>query len=83
MPSKRELPEGVYGTVPQDPRDTARAILLEPQFPVVKALIPRTHNAHSGAVTIRRRQGFRRNLPGDGRRGTTPLKVTDEVPKSR
>jgi hypothetical protein len=30
---KRELSEGVYGTVPQDPRDMAKALLLEAQSP--------------------------------------------------
>jgi hypothetical protein len=29
MPEKRETPEGVYGAVPQDPCDMAKAILPE------------------------------------------------------
>src|SRR3954470_8973480 len=33
MPSKRRRPEGAEGRAPQDPRDTAKAGLLEPQSP--------------------------------------------------
>jgi hypothetical protein len=33
MSGKRERPEDGYGPVLQDPRDTAKARLLEPQFP--------------------------------------------------
>ena len=36
MPEKRESPEGVYGAVPRGPRDKAKAILPEPQSPVVE-----------------------------------------------
>jgi hypothetical protein len=36
MPEKRESPEGVYGVVPQGPRDKAKAILPESQSPVVE-----------------------------------------------
>ena len=41
MPSKRDRSEGVYDLVPQDPRDMAKAVLLEPQFPVMKRYVPR------------------------------------------
>jgi hypothetical protein len=36
MSEKRETLEGVYGAVPQDPRDKVKAILLEPKSPVVQ-----------------------------------------------
>ena len=36
MPEKREPTEGADGAVPQDPRDRAKAELLESQSPVVK-----------------------------------------------
>ena len=39
-PEKREPPEGADGGVPQGPRDKAKAILPEPQSPVVE---PHTH----------------------------------------
>ena len=44
MSEKRESQEGVYGAVPQDPRDMVKAILPEPQFPVVE---PHTHRYHA------------------------------------
>jgi hypothetical protein len=40
MSRKRRSPEGVDGFAPQDPRDTVRARLPEPQFPVMEAYIP-------------------------------------------
>lgn len=49
MPSKRELPEGVYGrVVPQGPRDRARATLLEPQSPTMKRSVPRSQRLKRG-----------------------------------
>ena len=36
MPEKRESSEGVYGAVPQGPRDKAKATLPESQSPVVE-----------------------------------------------
>ena len=36
MPEKRESLEGVYGAVPQGPRDRAKATLPESQSPVVE-----------------------------------------------
>ena len=48
-PRKRELPEGVYGRdVPQGPRDTARAPLLEPQSPTMKRSVPRSQRLKQG-----------------------------------
>jgi len=44
MPVKREMHEGVYGTVPQDPRDMVKAILPEPQSPGEK-IDSRRHHA--------------------------------------
>jgi hypothetical protein len=40
MPEKREPPEGVYGAVPQDPRDKAKAGLPESQSPAVESAHP-------------------------------------------
>ena len=40
---KRWLSENVYGRVPQDPRDKAKARLPEPQFPVMQWHIHRDH----------------------------------------
>ena len=44
MSEKRESLEGVYGAVPQDPRDMVKAILPESQSPVVE---PHTHRYHA------------------------------------
>jgi hypothetical protein len=41
MPGKRWPSGGVRGGVPQDPRDMAKAVLLEVQSPAVKALTRR------------------------------------------
>jgi hypothetical protein len=40
MAGKRELPEDVYGFVPQRLRDRAKAGLLEAQFPAVEPSHP-------------------------------------------
>jgi hypothetical protein len=40
---KRWLSENVYGRVPQDPRDKAKATLPESQFPAMQAHIHRHH----------------------------------------
>src|SRR2546422_7697526 len=44
MSEKRESLEGVYGAVPQDPRDMVKATLPESQSPVVE---PHTHRYHA------------------------------------
>jgi hypothetical protein len=54
MPEKRESLEGVYGAVPQGPRDKAKATLPEPQFPAVE-VHTRCYSAYNAA------------LPGAGR----------------
>ena len=36
MWEKRRQAEGVQASAPQDPRDMVKAILLEPQFPVMR-----------------------------------------------
>ena len=41
MPEKRESSEGVYGVVPQGPRDKVKAGLLEPQTPEMERHIHR------------------------------------------
>src|SRR5262249_60480645 len=43
MPPKRGLPEDVYGSALQDPRDTVKAELLESQSPVAQGMAPRHH----------------------------------------
>ena len=48
MPEKRESSEGVYGDVPQGPRDKAKAILPESQSPVVEPHT-RCYNAYIAA----------------------------------
>jgi hypothetical protein len=53
MPSKREVPEDVYGTVARDPCDMAKAELLEPQSPAMKRRIsrlPRLERDHRHAA---------------------------------
>ncbi len=66
MPLKRKVPEGVYGSVPQDPRDTVKARLPEPQSPVMQLPISRSQRLASGTPGIRRRRCHRRNLPTGG-----------------
>jgi hypothetical protein len=44
MSEKRESLEGVYGAVPQDPRDMVKAGLPESQSPAVE---PHTHRYHA------------------------------------
>jgi hypothetical protein len=63
MPIKWETPEGVYGVVPRDPRDTVRARLHEPQFPAMQKYIPRLQRPMSGATGIWRQGSDRQNLP--------------------
>jgi hypothetical protein len=61
MPLKREVSEGVYGTVPQDPRDTARATLLKAQLPAI--------NGHPPATTP---NSWDRRYTTDGRKPSEP-----------
>jgi hypothetical protein len=51
MSEKRESLEGVYGAVPQDPRDMVKAILPESQSPVVE---PHTHRYHASDAVLSR-----------------------------
>jgi hypothetical protein len=54
MPGKRETLEDVYDVVPQDPRDMARAKLLEPQFPAMQRNVhrlPRLGRCHPDRTT--------------------------------
>jgi hypothetical protein len=48
MPEKRESSEGVYGAIPQGPRDKVKAILPESQSPVVQ-VHTRCYNACTAA----------------------------------
>src|SRR6266568_4415439 len=51
MSEKRESLEGVYGAVPQDPRDMVKATLPESQSPVVE---PHTHRYHASDAVLSR-----------------------------
>src|SRR5919199_1069697 len=83
MPSKPVLPEDVYGTDRQDPRDMAKAELPEPQSPAMQSDIPRSPRLVGGAAVIERGALDRSKLPTGGRWTTSPLKETDEAPTSR
>ena len=83
MPSKPVLPEDVYGTDRQDPRDMAKAELPEPQSPAMQSDIPRSPRLVSGATDIGRRALSRPKLPVGGQWATSSLKETDEAPTSR
>ncbi len=48
MPSKQEPSEDVYDVVLQDPRDKARAVLLESQTPARQAHLPRRQRLERG-----------------------------------
>jgi hypothetical protein len=72
MPLKRGMPEGVYGSAPQDPRDTVRAGLPEPQFPAMQNHISRLQRIPSGTVGIWRIPTLRQNLPAGRAVGSDP-----------
>ena len=80
--SKRRLPEDAYGNAPQDLDDMAKAELLETQYPAMQSHIPRLQHLYSGVANIT--EGISKNgkLSVGERWGTTPLKVTNELPKS-
>jgi hypothetical protein len=91
MPLKRESPEDAYGwNVSQDLRDMAKAMLLEPQYPVMNnpSLEYRIHSARPSAyLTADFEKG---NLSTDGRRVTNCLRVqkgclnrADKFPKRK
>ena len=91
MPLKRESPEDAYGwNVSQDLRDMAKAMLLEPQYPVMNnpSLEYRIHSARPSAyLTADFEKG---NLSTDGRRVTNCLRVqkgclnrVDKFPKRK
>src|SRR5207247_5987863 len=60
MPSKRDEPGGAQASVPQGPRDRAKAALLEPQPPVMYSGVPRCTAPTHRATDIRRRATGRR-----------------------
>ncbi len=79
MPVKRGTLEDVYGVAPQDPRDMAKAALLEAQSPAVKAPT-RRHHARWRRQRIR---GVYCEASSDlltaGRWGMTPFKGTNRA----
>jgi hypothetical protein len=72
MPLKREMPEGVYGSVPQDPRDMVRAGLPEPQFPAMQSHISRPQRIPGGTAGIWPIPILRQNLPAGRAVGSDP-----------
>jgi len=68
MPLKRESPEDAYGRVgPQDLRDMAKAILLEPQYPVMNEL-SLEYRIYSARPSVYLTEHFaKENLSTDGR----------------
>jgi hypothetical protein len=72
MPLKREMLEGVYGFVPQDPRDTVRAGLPEPQFPAMQSHISRQKRIPGGTAGIWPIPILRQNLPAGRAVGNDP-----------
>jgi len=82
MAVKRELPEDVYGKVPQDLSDMVKAELPESQYPVTQSHVSRLQHLQCGTTSIT--VGFHSagNLPVGGRWGMTPFKDTNEIPKS-
>jgi hypothetical protein len=72
MSPKREMPEGVYGIVPRDPRDTVKAKLPETQSPAMQTCISRQQRLSRGTPGIRRRCRSRRNYPAGEAVGNDP-----------
>ena len=91
MPLKRESPEDAYGwNVSQDLRDMAKAILLEPQCPVMNklSLEYRIHSARPSVYLTE--QLAKGNLSTDGRQVTNCSRVqkgclnrADKFPKRK
>jgi hypothetical protein len=67
MPSKRDMPEGVCGTVPQDPRAMVKAVLPEPQSPRVQVHAPRLPHLYGEALETRWNQPVNVKIPLTGR----------------
>jgi hypothetical protein len=72
MPLKRGMPESVYGIASQDPRDTVRAGLPEPQFPAMQSHISRPQRILGGTAGIWRIPILRQNLPAGRAVGNDP-----------
>src|SRR3954466_10148800 len=75
--------EGVEGVVVQGPRDRAKAILLEAQFPVVQAFTLCDTTPEVAATGIGRPGFVVSTLPAGGRQAASLLKGTDRPPTSR
>jgi hypothetical protein len=67
MPSKRDMPEGVCGTVPQDPRAMVKAVLPEPQSPRAQVHAPRFPHLYGEALETRWNQPVNVKIPLTGR----------------
>ena len=83
MPEKRETSEGVYGAVPQGPRDKAKAILPESQSPVVEPAHSLRQRLYGSAPGADRPSFAIGSLRLAGRWRTTPFKGMNGTPKSR
>jgi hypothetical protein len=80
--SKWRLPEDAYGNALQDLGDMAKADLLESQYPATQSHVLRLQHLHCGVTSITVRCSKHGKLSVGERWGTTPLKGTNEMPKS-
>src|SRR5215813_12920499 len=83
MPGKRWPSGGVQGGVPQDPRDMAKAGLLEAQSPVVNVRTLRNDAWNRSRVMSRREPVSRGSLRDAGRRPARAVKEMSGRPTSR
>src|SRR5215472_1466700 len=82
MPEKRGSSEGVYGAVPQGPRDKAKAILPESQSPVVETAHSLRQRLYGSAPGADRPSFAIGSLRLAGRWRTTPFKGMSGTPTS-
>ena len=83
MPEKQEVLEGAEGTVLQDPRDKAKAKLLESQSPVVETAHSLRQRLYGSAPGADRPSFAIGSLRLAGRWRTTPFKGMSGTPTSR
>ena len=83
MPGKRRPPGGVQGGVPQDPRDMAKAGLLEVQSPAVNVRTLRNDAWNRCRIVSRHEPVGRGSLRDAGRRPVRAVKEMSGRPVSR